>query len=123
MQLTTEQLAAVLKAATAMVMADGKATDSEKVVMAQEMGRFGVPSEDVIPLLKRGEAMDAAKMLTILSNLSAEAKKYVSCFLAAIMASDGEIADSELNVWRFVCTLAEFPSMNVHEALVFWKDH
>lgn len=39
------------------------------------------------------------------------------------MAVDGEIADSEIELWRLISTFAELPTMSISEATDFWRNH
>lgn len=55
--------------------------------------------------------------------MNQEQKKYVTGYLATIMAADGEIADSEVTLWRLISTLANLPAMNIGEAITFWKNN
>lgn len=55
--------------------------------------------------------------------LPIEDAEYACGYLAAIMAADGEIADAEIKLWQLVCTLGCFPTMNIGEALTFWKNN
>lgn len=48
-------------------------------------------------------------------------EKYVTGYLATIMAADGEIADSEVSLWRLISTLANLPAMNIGEAITFGR--
>lgn len=122
MELTGLQLAAVLKAGNAIVMADGKTTKKELDVLFHELSNFNVPKDQIPGLLLISDQMDVPKMFEILTNLDSESKKYVCGYLAAIMASDG-IDESEVKLWQLICTLSKFPSMTIGDALKFWTSH
>ena len=122
MTLSGLQLAAILKAGNAIVVADGKQTDEEMSVLFHELENFNVPANQIPGLLVIADQMDVPTMFKTLTDLDEDTKKYVCGYLAAIMASDG-IDDSEVKLWQFICTLAKFPTMNVGEALRFWATH
>lgn len=123
MTLNGKELAAVLKAGHAMVQADGKVEESELKVLFGELANFGVPAEQAQLMMVAADAMEASEMFETLTNLSTEAKKYVAGYLAAIMISDNDIDDSEVNMWKLICTLSKFPTMNLNEALTFWRNN
>lgn len=123
MTLNGKELVAVLKAGHAMVQADGKVEESELKVLFGELGNFGVSLEQAKLMIVSADAMEPSEMFEVLSNLSAEAKKYVSGYLAAIMISDDDIDDSEVTMWQLICTLSKFPTMNMREAVTFWRTH
>ncbi|MBR4390106.1 MAG: tellurite resistance protein TerB [Prevotella sp.] len=122
MQLSGLELAAILKAGNAMVNADGKTTKEELAVLFHELENFNVPAEQIPGLLVIADQMEVPTMFKTLSDLDVKEKKYVCGYLAAIMASDG-IDDSEVKLWKLICTLAKFPKMVVGEALEFWGAH
>lgn len=117
MTFTGEQLTAIIKMAKAMVMADGRVEKSEIQVMTTELLRFNVPQDHVPHLLTLADKMDASKALAIIANFDDEAKKYVASYLGVIMASDGDIDDREMSLWRLVSTLCGLPTMNVVDAI------
>lgn len=123
MQLSGLELAAILKAGNAIVIADGQTKDEELTVLFHELENFNVPAQQIPGLLVIADQMDVPTMFKALTDLDYEAKKYVCGYLAAIMASDGDIDDSEVKLWQLICTLAKFPTMNVQEALRFWTTH
>ena len=104
-------------------MADGKTKEEELLVLVIELKNFNVERDEVPFLLDASDKMDASTMFLALSNLDDEAKKYVSGYLAAIMAADGKIEDTEVKMWQLICSLANFPTMNLEESLKFWTSH
>lgn len=117
MDLNGLELAAIIKMGTAMVFADGRVEPIEQKVMANEILRFGVKTEDLERILAGATAMDVQVALLTLSQLGSEQKKYVTAYLGTIMASDGKIDDSEMKLWRFVSQVCNFPTMSVSEAI------
>lgn len=118
-----KELAALVKLGLAMAQADGHVDQIEQVAIASELRGFGINESNASAIIATAAVMDAAEAIATLAVMSTEQKKYATGYLAAIMASDGEIADSEVNMWQLICTLASFPTMNVHEALKFWTSH
>lgn len=123
MVLNSQQLAALIKAAYAMVAADGEINKNETDVVAHELKNFNVTENDLPRLLAMSEAMDSSEMFRHLSSLSLDEKKYVSGFLAVIMIADGNIDDNEVAVWQLTCSLANFPSMSMKESIEYWRTH
>lgn len=123
MTYTGQQLAALLKMGISMAAADGRIADEEKVALVMELANFGVSSDQAQGLLASAQAMDAGHAFSVLSTMSSEQKKYATGYLAVIMASDGEIADSEVKMWQLICTLSSFPIMNFRDAMSFWNEH
>lgn len=123
MTLNGNQLSALVKMGVAMALADGKVEEVEKVAIAFELVKFGVSQQDATRIINNSQLMEASDALATLSAMSTEQKKYATGYLAAIMASDGDIADAEVKLWQVICTLSSFPTMNIREALSFWKEH
>lgn len=118
-----KELAALVKLGVAMANADGHVDEIEQVAIASELSSFGVDSSNASTILAAAAVMDAADAISTLAIMTTEQKKYATGYLAAIMASDGVIADAEVKMWQLICTLASFPSMNIQEALSFWTSH
>ena len=122
MQLNGLQLAAILKAGKLMAGADGEVKDEELKVLALHLAKFNVATHQVDTLLNGADALESSDMIKVLSGLDKTAQKYVCGFLAVISLSDGDIADSELKMWKLISTLCNFPTMTVKEALEFWAN-
>lgn len=106
-----------------MAAADGNIAQTEIAAMALEMTKFGPSESQVNDILKASDSLSPSDAITVVSNLNSEQKKYVTGFLAVIMAADGRIEDSEVRMWQLLCTLASFPQMSAAQALEFWKNH
>lgn len=115
MTFTKKEMSAIAKLAVAMANADGKVEKNELTYIALEMVRFGVKDSDSI--LEEAAGMEASTALAIVSNMTTEEKKYVTAYLGALMASDGNIDNKELALWKLVSTLCELPTMSVEEAV------
>lgn len=123
MNYSGKQLAALVKLGMAMAQADGHVDQIEKAAIASELCGFGVDGDDISGIIDIAAVMDVTDAIVTMSAMNVEQKKYATGYLAAIMAADGEIADSEVKMWKLICTLASFPTMNFHEALIFWTSH
>ena len=123
MTLSGNQLAALVHMGVDMISADGKVEDAEKAVLINNLNKFGVGPLDGIAIIKSAHDMKSGDALAILSNMTTEQKKYVAGYLAAIMVSDGDIADSEVKLLSLISILCAFPDMTIKEALEFWATH
>lgn len=121
MQFNGIQLAAITKAAYAMIAADGRVDDSETRLLVQELRSFGVSQEDAKNFTTVGMAMEPTTMLVTLSAMSDEQKKYVCGFLGSLMVVDGNIDDAEMKVWQLTSSLMKCPTMSLNEALEYWQ--
>lgn len=117
------ELAAMVSLGMAMAQADGHVDDVEKSAIALELLRFGVSQDGVGSIIAAAAAMDAAAALGTITAMSNEQKKYVTGYLAAVMAADGNIDNEEVKLWQLICTLANFPKMSLSQALDFWKNN
>ncbi|MBR3122724.1 MAG: tellurite resistance protein TerB [Prevotella sp.] len=117
LQFSGKELAAIIKLALSMIMADGKVDEKEKASLALEMVRFGIKEEQLAGLVVVAQTMDAAEAISIISGLAQSEKKYVAAFLGALMAIDGDINDTEMKLWQLTSTLCNLPTMNITQAL------
>ena len=123
MKYTGIELSAIVKLANAMVMADGKVANEEIAAMSIELAKFGVDENAAKSIIGAADAMEYGHAVAVVAAMNLEQKKYVTGYLATIMAADGEIADSEVTLWRLISTLANLPAMNIGEAITFWKNN
>jgi hypothetical protein len=119
MTFTSIEMAAITKLAKAMAAADGKLENNEASYIALELMRFDVKNPD--PILKGADEMDPTIALSIVSKMTREEKKYVTAYLGALMAVDGDIDDKELALWNLTSALCDLPTMNVKEAIEYIK--
>lgn len=117
------QMAAIIKAAKAMIAADGHMDENETHLLSSELINFGVNPQELPQLLQLGDVMEPATMLATLAAMNDSQKKYVSGFLATIMVSDGEIDDAELKLWKLTSTLMGCPTMTLQEAIEYWRNN
>ncbi|MBR6747249.1 MAG: TerB family tellurite resistance protein [Muribaculaceae bacterium] len=117
------QMAAVIKAANAMIAADGRIDQAETQLLSRELINFGVEPQQLPQLLELSKVMEPTTMLATLAAMNESQKKYVSGFLATIMISDGDIDDSEMKLWQLTSTLMGCPTMTLQEALEYWGNN
>ena len=123
MKYTGIELSAIVKLANAMVMADGKVANEEIAAMSIELAKFGVDENAAKSIIGAADAMEYGHAVAVVAAMNLEQKKYVTGYLAFIMAADGEIAATEVSMWQLLPTLAQLPTMTVAEALLFWNNH
>jgi uncharacterized tellurite resistance protein B-like protein len=118
-----QELAALVSLGVKMAQADGSVTESEQVAIAAELVTFGVSSEQLPAILAASTLMNGPEVMSIVSAMSDNQKRYACGYLAAIMVADGDINNKEVEIWRLICTLGRFPEMTFQEALIFWKNN
>ena len=123
MKYTGIELSAIVKLAKAMIMADGKVANEEIAAMSIELAKFGVDENAAKSIIGAADAMEYGHAVAVVAAMNLEQKKYVTGYLAFIMAADGEIAATEVSMWQLLSTLAQLPTMTVAEALLFWNNH
>ena len=123
MQFNGLELSAIVKLAKAMAATDGRIAKEELVVIALDFAKFGVSQTETDSFLAMSDVMEFGHAIALVAAMNNEQKKYVAGYLASIMVADGEIADSEVSLWRLISTLASLQVMNVGEAITFWKNH
>ena len=117
------QMSAVIKAANAMIAADGRIDEAETQLLSRELINFGVQPGQLPQLLELSQVMEPTTMLATLASMNDSQKKYVSGFLATIMVSDGDIDDAEMKLWQLTSTLMGCPTMSLQEALEYWANN
>ncbi|WP_262279327.1 TerB family tellurite resistance protein [Hallella absiana] len=117
------QMIAIAKLAKAMIAADGKVEKTELAAMALEFTRFGVSPDALDRILSNADSMESGTAISIISLMNEAQKKYVTGYLAFIMAADGEVADTEVSMWSLISKLANLPTMTIGQALAFWKNN
>lgn len=123
MKYTGIELSAIVKLANAMIMADGKVANEEIAAMSIELAKLGVDENAAKSIIGAADAMEYGHAVAVVAAMNLEQKKYVTGYLAFIMAADGEIAATEVSMWQLLSTLAQLPTMTVAEALLFWNNH
>ena len=124
MQFSEHELAALIKAANLMAVADGNVTDSETAVIKTDLKYFGVAEEETLKSLEhKANTLEGAEVISSLSNLSDSQKKYAAGYLAHVMEADGKIHPKEKDLWTLMSLLAGFPISNFNEAITFWRNN
>ena len=118
-----KELASLVKLGLAMAQVDGHVDNIEHYAIASELKGFGIDGTNAPSILAVAALMDTADAISTVAMMNNEQKKYASGYLAAIMAADGKIADSEVKMWQLICTLGNFPTMHVADALTYWTSH
>ena len=119
MKLNFREMTALLKVGTAMVLADGRVDDNESYFLSHEFASFGVPLEDMKKMTEAAEKMKPSEALAIISLMDDEQKRYVASFLGTIMASDGDIDEKEIALWRMLTEICDLPIMSIKEAIKY----
>lgn len=125
MTFTQNEMVAILKLAKLMAVADGRLTNDERATIFADLGSFGVAFNSLqsTMLEKLADEMDPAAAIAVVANMTIEEKKYVCGYMAAVMVADGDIDTKEQALWTLVSALASFPTMNIAEAVTFWRNH
>lgn len=125
MRFSIKEMAAILKNAKLMALADGVMTSNEENVIKRDLASFGIKIDSLesVAIEHRADNMDGDEVISTLSNMTINQKKYVCGYLAAIMAADGEVDEKEKELWSIVSILAGFPTMTIGEAIRFWQQN
>ena len=114
------QLTSLLKMGLDMANADGRFTEEETMAMIVELTRLGVDPDDAQDLLHTANEMDASVAISALSNMTQDQKIHAEGYLAMIMIADRDIDNSEVVLWKLICTLCNFPKMSIKQAVEAW---
>ena len=125
MRFSSKEMAAILKNAKLMALADGVITSDEENVIKRDLASFGIKIDSLesVAIEHRADNMDGDEVISTLSNMTIDQKKYVCGYLAAIMVADGEVDEKEKELWSIVSILAGFPTMTIGEAIRFWQQN
>lgn len=125
MQFSGKEMAAILKAAKMMALADGIMTSEEKDVIKRDLKSFGIQIDTIesIAIEHKADSMEGSEVIAILSNMTIDQKKYVCGYLAAVMVADGEVDEKEQKLWSLMSMFADFPTMTLREAIAFWTNN
>lgn len=120
MYLNKLQLAAMVKAGKEMILADGEINANESTIGAQGLQKFRLNNAEFEDVLKLSDSLKHTEMISILSSMNYDQKKYVYGYLITIMAADEDIDDSEMKLLKLISALADFPDVSMTEAASFW---
>lgn len=121
-QIDADQLSAVVKMGLAMAAADGVVLPEERDFLAYELSRFGVKPAQTDALLSRAAAMETHQAIRLISEMTDDAKTYVTAFLGTMMAIDREVDTTELALWQHTCRLCALPQMTLGQALDYMRE-
>lgn len=123
MTFNEKELTAIVNLAMTMAAADGRIANEENAAIALELVKFNVPLSEGNNMITLASQMQSSEAVAIVSMMNSDQKKYVTAYLAVIMAADGEIADSEVKLWSLITMLCGLPEMSLGEALSFWSNN
>jgi hypothetical protein len=66
---------------------------------------------------------DINQKYSVISDEDGEQKKFVSAMLGTISSSDGDIDDSELELWRKLCFNCDLPKMSNRQAIHIFQSY
>ena len=115
MKYNVKELAALVHLAVTMSQIDGNADNIEKHAITSGLSRLGVDAADASDIFVKAVSMNAAEALAVVTAFSDEQKKAAACYLANIMASNGEMTDAEVKLWKLICKLGGFPRNSIQE--------
>ena len=117
MKYTVKELAALVHLAVTMSQIDGNADNIEKHAITSGLTRLGEDAADASDIFAKAISMNAAEALSVVTAFNDDQKRAASGYLAKIMASNGEMTDAEMKLWRLICKLGGFPQMKISEIL------
>ena len=74
MKYTGLELSAIVKLATAMILADGKIEESEQTALTMEMLKFCIKQDDLKSILATTQTLDYSYAIAIVSAMDVEQK-------------------------------------------------
>lgn len=123
MTLRKDELTAMVKMAMVMAEADDVVKDEEYGIIGGCLTDFGLTAGQAGIIADVAEEMDPSYAISVLSKMSIDQKKYVSSFLANVMAADEDLSDDEIQLWVEINVTCGFPRMDFEEALDYWQEH
>ena len=123
MQFSGLELSAIVKLAVAVAASDGNVAEQETAALSLELLKFGIDENAAKKLIEGAKIIEFKDALTIISLMDNAQKKYVTAFLAVIIAADGKIEDAEIRVWSLVSAICGLPEMTIGEGVKFWANN
>ena len=118
MTFSADEFVAIMYVAKAMAMADDKVEKTELSVIVNELRRFGIDDPGMADIFfKTADKIDAATALSLISKMDDEQKTYVAAYLGSIMCIDQDINETEMALWKMVCSMCGLPAMTAKQAL------
>lgn len=115
MKYSVKELAALVHLAVTMSQIDGNADNIEKHVITSGLSRLGVNAAEASDIFTKAVSMNAAEALSVVTAFNDDQKRAASGYLAKIMASNGEMTDAEMKLWKLICRLGGFPRNSIQE--------
>ena len=112
MYFTSDEKKAIARVAVGMELADGTESPKEFFMIAPVFQKLGIVNEE----LEAASKMSLVEAMKIISNMTANEKRFVSAFLGAIIIADADISDKEVALWRLISSICEFPQMSIVES-------
>lgn len=117
MRFSRIEMVSIMKLAMQMAAADGQLADEELAAISAHAASFGIGEDDLKQILTEAASIKPALALSVVANMTSSQKRYVTAYLGAIIAVDGDIDDSEMKLWSLISALCDLPTMSVGEAL------
>ncbi len=117
MNLTGNQLAALMYVAKEVVNVDQVVTDEESAVFTNVFSKFGLDSEERTLLIEAAQNYDAEDAIEVVKNLGPDQKEFASAIVTLLIAADGELADSELDVYTNLLKVCGLPYLTIERAI------
>ena len=116
---TKQEMAAIIKMAGMMVAADGVVHQNEKEMMTKEVMRFNIPLNDVAILAEKAKTIESDVAIATIAVMTDAQKRYVTAYLGAMIAIDGDIDEKEFALWSLVSQICHLPNMTIAEAIEY----
>lgn len=118
-----QQLAAAMKAAGYITVADGQHHENEVAEMNKLFTVLNTPQSRISHILEVAQVMTNEAMAEALRSLNSYSKKFISGFLIAVGISDRHVDDSENSVIQAIKDACGFQDIDPEEAYKCWKSH
>lgn len=118
-----QQLAAAMKAAGYITVADGQHHENEVAEMNKLFTVLNTPQSRISHILEVAQVMTNEAMAEALRSLNSYSKKFISGFLIAVGISDRHVDDSENSVIQAIKDACGFQEIDPEEAYKCWKSH
>ncbi|MBQ3071252.1 MAG: hypothetical protein IJD12_06160 [Tidjanibacter sp.] len=101
---TSEEKAAIMRLAMAMVSIDGEIAKKETALCVLVSTNLEMDDSE----LELSEALDFAQATYIVSNMTKDEKTFVCSFIAKIITTDGVRHPAELKLWNLMSAMCNF---------------
>jgi hypothetical protein len=118
-----QQKVAIYKVAEMMINADEQVMFEERLMLENGFKALGLSNLEFLGIKEEASNFEYSSCLQLLSALDALQKKFVASFLGAIISSDGDIDDRELELWRELSFQCGFPIMSNRQAIEIFNEY